>query len=418
MGAQFGTGWLILQAIAWVPAAGLALLLVLLELRVGRAPRLQPVSAQPAASRSASSGSAASALASEPGLFLRVVIPAYNEADNIAACIAAVLASDEPGIPWQLLVIDDGSTDATAELARAAIAGCDHAQLLEAGPRPVGERWVGKNWAASRAAAHPWPEGSPERQWLLFIDADVRLKPGALAAAMREARQERTDLLSLAPRLQCGCLAEWLVQPIVTALLGLEFPLRRTNDPADPTAFAAGPFMLFRRDAYEAVGGHAAIADVVVEDLTLARMIKGSGRRLRYLVGTDLLDLRMYRNLAALWEGWTKNWFLGLDRSLVRAFGSAGVVLVLFAGPWGLALAGLVASALLGTPVWSLLLPGCVGIALVFALALWRWGRFGLQPRYWWLSWLGALLIGAIVPASIWKTSTGRGWTWRGRPLA
>ena len=168
---------MILQAIAWVPAAGLALLLVLLELRVGRAPRLQPVSAQPAASRSASSGSAASALASEPGLFLRVVIPAYNEADNIAACIAAVLASDEPGIPWQLLVIDDGSTDATAELARAAIAGCDHAQLLEAGPRPVGERWVGKNWAASRAAAHPWPEGSPERQWLLFIDADVRLKP-------------------------------------------------------------------------------------------------------------------------------------------------------------------------------------------------------------------------------------------------
>ena len=413
MGAQYGAGWLILQAIAWLPAAGLALLLVLLELRVGRAPRLQPVAAQPAAL-----GSAVSAFAPEPGLFMRVVIPAYNEADNIAACIAAVLASDDPGIPWQLLVIDDGSTDATAELARAAIAGFDHAQLLEAGARPAGERWVGKNWAASRAAAHPWPEGLPERQWLLFIDADVRLKPGALAAALSEARRERTDLLSLAPRLLCGCLAEWLVQPIVSALLGLVFPLKRTNDPTDPTAFAAGPFMLFRRDAYEAVGGHAAIADVVVEDLTLARRIKGSGRRLRYLVGAELLDLRMYRNLAALWEGWTKNWFLGLDRSLVRAFGSAGVVLVLFAGPWGLALAGLVATALLGAPVWSLLLPGCVGIALVFALALWRWGRFGLQPRYWWLSWLGALLIAAIVPASIWKTSTGQGWTWRGRSLA
>jgi len=394
---------LILQAITWLPAAGLALLLLLLELRVGRAPRLRALKAPPAA---------------EPDRFLRLVIPAYNEADNIAACIQAVLASDEPGLPWQLLVIDDGSTDATADLAREAIAASDHALLLQAGPRPQGERWVGKNWAASRAAAHPWPDGSPETQWLLFIDADVRLKPGALAAAVDEARRESTDLLSLAPRLQCGCLAEWLVQPIVSALLGLVFPLQRTNDPGDPTAFAAGPFMLFRRDAYEAVGGHAAIADVVIEDLTLARRIKGSGRRLRYLVGADLLDLRMYRNLAALWEGWTKNWFLGLDRSLVRALGSAAVVLVLFAGPWALALAGLIAGAAHLVPAWPLLLPGSAGIALLFGLALWRWGRFGLQPRYWWLSWLGALLIAAIVPASIWKTSTGRGWTWRGRSLA
>ena len=114
----------------------------------------------------------------------------------------------------------DRSTDATADLAREAFAGSERALLLDAGPRPVGERWVGKNWAASRAATHPWPEGSPERQWLLFIDADVRLKPGALSAAMSEARREGTDLLSLAPRLQCGCLAEWLVQPIVTSAHG------------------------------------------------------------------------------------------------------------------------------------------------------------------------------------------------------
>jgi glycosyltransferase involved in cell wall biosynthesis len=277
---------------------------------------------------------------------------------------------------------------------------------------------VGKNWAASRAAAHPWPDGAPERQWLLFIDADVRLKPPAIAAALADARREGTALLSLAPRLQCGCLAEWLVQPIVSALLGMVFPLQRTNDPADPTAFAAGPFMLFRRADYEAIGGHAAIPDVVVEDLTLARMIKGSGRRLRYLVGVDLLDLRMYRNLAALWEGWTKNWFLGLDRSLVRAIGSATVVLLLFAGPWALALLAIGCSLAAGRPDWFLLLPAAAGVGLVSALSLWRWARFGLKPRYWYLSWLGALLIAAIVPASIWKTTTGRGWTWRGRQLA
>jgi glycosyltransferase involved in cell wall biosynthesis len=404
---------LILQVIVWLPAAGLALLLLLLERRVGRAPQLRPL-----VSPSGSSQPAPGPIAPEAGLFLRVVIPAYNEAVNITACIQAVLASDDPGLPWQLLVIDDGSSDATVALAREAIAASDHALVLEAGPRPDGERWVGKNWAASRAAAHPWPEGSPEQQWLLFIDADVRLQPGALAAAWNEARRESTDLLSLVPRLQCGCLAEWLVQPIVSALLGLVFPLQRTNDPSDPTAFAAGPFMLFRRDAYEAVGGHAAIADVVVEDLTLARRIKGSGRRLRYLVGAELLDLRMYRNLAALWEGWTKNWFLGLDRSLVRAFGSAALVLVLFAGPWALALLAAWCSVVSARPLWWLILPAAAGISLVASQRLWRWWRLGLRPRYWWLSWLGALLIAAIVPASIWKTSTGRGWTWRGRPLA
>jgi hypothetical protein len=202
------------------------------------------------------------------------------------------------------------------------------------------------------------------------------------------------------------------VQPIVATLLGLGFPMERSNDPADPTAFAAGPFMLFRRSAYGAVGGHAAVAGEVVEDLALARLIKGSGLRLRYLLGVDLVDLQMYRNLSALWEGWTKNWFLGLDRDWIKAFGSAGVVLLLFAAPWGVLL------AVLGwhQPLW--LPPALVGISLLLALRLWSWWRFGTPIRYWWLSWLGALLIAAIVPASIWKTSTGQGWTWRGRQLA
>jgi len=341
------------------------------------------------------------------------VIPAYNEADNIADCINAALASCDPGVPWQLVVIDDASCDATHALAREAL-GPDTPQrlLLQAGPRPEGERWCGKNWAASVAAAAPWPAGDPAQQWLVFLDADVRLRPQALAAALADATAHASDLFSLAPRLQCSCLAEWLVQPIVATLLGLGFPMERSNDPAVPTAFAAGPFMLFRRSAYGAVGGHAAVAGEVVEDLALARLIKGSGLRLRYLLGVDLVDLQMYRSLSALWEGWTKNWFLGLDRDWIKAFGSAGVVLLLFAAPWGVLLAALGLHQLLWLP------PALLGISLLLALRLWSWWRFGTPIRYWWLSWLGALLIAAIVPASIWKTSTGQGWTWRGRQLA
>jgi cellulose synthase/poly-beta-1,6-N-acetylglucosamine synthase-like glycosyltransferase len=175
-------------------------------------------------------------------------------------------------------------------------------RLLAVGPRPAGERWCGKNWPASQAAALEWPPGDPSEQWLLFIDADVRLEAAALGAALQAVAAggqdgPPVDLLTLAPRLDCGCLAEWLVQPIVASLLGLGFPLKRSNDPADPTAFAAGPFMLFRRSAYEAIGGHRAVAGEVVEDLALAKAIKSSGHRLLYLLGIDLVRLRMYQDL-------------------------------------------------------------------------------------------------------------------------
>ena len=324
------------------------------------------------------------------------------------------------------MVADDGSSDATVGLVQGRFqheeanqanrigAGPSH-RLVEVGPRPEGERWCGKNWPASQAAALEWPAGDPKAQWLLFIDADVRLEPAALVAVIQEVAAvdvagTPVDLLTLAPRLECGCLAEWLVQPIVASLLGLGFPLKRSNDPADATAFAAGPFMLFRRSAYEAIGGHRAVAGEVVEDLALAGAIKASGHRLLYQLGVDLVRLRMYLDLASLWEGWTKNWYLGVDRNPFKAIGSALVVLGGFSLPWLLLPLGLMDR--------SLGLLGLVAIGLQLAIRLWSRWRFGTPLRYWWLAWLGGLLIGAIVPASIWKTTTGQGWTWRGRSLA
>jgi hypothetical protein len=397
--------------LVWLPAAlaaaaalGLLILIGGLQRLMARAPQLQQDSGKPA------DGS------------LTVVVPAYNEATNIGPCLQSLLTSETPCASWRVLLVDDGSTDATVAVANATVADLDlppgRFGLLEAGPRPSGERWVGKNWACSQAMAQV------DSNWVLFVDADLRLHPQTLQRALNQAQADAADLLSLAPRLQCSCLAEWMVQPIIASLLGLGFPIEAANDPASPVAFAAGPFMLFRRSAYTAIGGHRALAAEVVEDLALARQIKANGYRLRYLLGLDAADLRMYADFGALWEGWTKNWLLGLDGNVAKALGAAAVVLLMFSGPWLVAIAlaiglliTLASGGELSLPLAAALLLALAGIGLQLLLRLWTRWQFQLPLTHWWLMGAGGLVVGAIGPTSVWRTLTGRGWTWRGRPL-
>jgi cellulose synthase/poly-beta-1,6-N-acetylglucosamine synthase-like glycosyltransferase len=409
-----------LLSLAAAAAFGLLILIAGLALVFARAPRLAQLPAPDA------SASLAQALASSS---LTVVVPAYNEAANIAACLTSVLSSEEPCGDWRVLLVDDRSTDATAAIARQAAGACGASEprftLLDAGPRPAGERWVGKNWACRVAIEQV------QSEWVLFVDADVRLQPATLRRALAQASAEGADLFSLAPRLSCGCLAEWMVQPIMASLLGLGFPIEAANDPASPVAFAAGPFMLFRRSAYAAIGGHRALAAEVVEDLALARRLKQGGFRLRYLLGLDALELRMYSDFASLWEGWTKNWLLGLDGDVARALAASSVVLLMFSGPWllapaaafaamGLAPVGLAAARqpdLLLVLLAALAL-ALVGIGLQLVLRLWTRRQFQLPLSFWWLMGAGGLVVAAIGPVSVWRTLSGRGWTWKGRPLA
>ncbi len=392
---------LVMAAAAGVAASGLAILLAALARMFSRAPQLAESSGPPVEDS------------------LTVVVPAYNEASNIGPCLSSLLASEPPCGQWQVLLVDDDSSDATVTLAQQAALGSgappDRFSVLAAGPRPQGERWVGKNWACSRAMEQV------SSTWVLFLDADVRLQPQALRRALAQAEADGADLLSLAPRLGCGCLAEWMVQPIMASLLGLGFPIEAANDPASAVAFAAGPFMLFRRSSYNAIGGHRALAGEVVEDLALARRIKSQGLRLRYLLGLDVAELRMYANFSALWEGWTKNWLLGLGGNVARALGAALVVVLLFSGPWLLAPAALIAAVLRPEQRGPLLLTlglALLGIGLQLALRLWTRRQFQVPLSWWWLMGAGGLVVGAIGPVSVWRTLTGRGWTWRGRSLA
>ena len=351
---------------------------------------------------------------------LSVVIPAFDEEKNIEGCLTHVLMSERPCSRWNVIVVDDQSSDNTVKIAEKAIvtvAGADQpgATVLQAGPRPKGERWVGKNWGCSQAMEQV------NSEWVLFIDADVTLAPDAIRRALHQSINENADLFSLAPRLTCGCLAEWMVQPIMASLLGLGFPILEANDPASTVAFAAGPFMLFRRDSYNAIGGHRALAGEVVEDLALARRIKEGGFRLRYVLGIDAVDLQMYANLQALWEGWSKNWFLGLDRSISKSIGAGGVVMLMFTLPWLLLPASLTMACLSSQDqiLWlSDAGLGLIAILMQLSVRLWTRARFSVPLRHWWLMGVGGMIIGLIAPTSVWKSLTGRGWTWKGRSLA
>ncbi len=346
---------------------------------------------------------------------LTIIIPTYNEERNIQKCLTSITESLEPCKEWEVIMVDDNSTDKTISIGRKTTEKSRLSiDFLNAGTRPINERWVGKNW--------PCSIGTKEvnSEWILFLDADIELKKETLFRAISQSINEDIDLLSLAPRLTCNCLAEWMVQPIMASLISIGFPIKETNKEKSSTAFAAGPFMLFRRTAYEAIGGHRNIAGEVVEDLALAKKIKNSGYKLSFLLGLDALDLNMYSDFASLWEGWTKNWFLGLDRNILKASSASLIVFCIFSIPW---------LTLIFTSFYLLIIRSSdlfltsfvissIGIFLQLILRIWINKKFEFPVKNWWLMGAGGIIILFLGPVSIWRTITGKGWTWKGRSLA
>ena len=358
----------------------------------------------------------AAAETGQPFPAIIVIIPAYNEAANIADCVISVLVSAEQEVPHlEVWVVDDQSTDETWTIVQTLQQDLQDSRLhtLQGKPRPADQVWIGKNWACTQGAEQA------KGEYLLFLDADVRLQSGAIATVLDLMQREPIDLLTLCPAIICDCLGEWLIQPLIIGLLAIGYDFTEVNDPTQETAFANGQFMLFRRSAYETLGGHQAVAGEVVEDVELARRVKQSGLQLRYMLGHDLASVRMYPSFAAIWEGWTKNWYQGSQRNLSLTLYIAVVVLWVCLTPWLVMLTTIGQIAVIGLNPFDLVL---MGVAL-FAIVL----QYGLRqqieristipPRYWWLTGISGILVAAIAIASIIKTETGWGWTWRGREI-
>jgi glycosyltransferase involved in cell wall biosynthesis len=221
-----------------------------------------------------------------------VIVPARNEEGCIGKCLQSLC---KQGGSFEVIVVDDHSTDATAERAKRYM----NVQVVTADPLPPG--WSGKCNACWTGARHARGE------WLLFTDADTVHSAGSIAKAVQEAEQTGSAMLSYSPEQEVRGFWERSVMPLVFADLACTYSPKDVCDPASTAAAANGQFLLISREAYGAVGGHAAVATDILEDVALARLVKQSGRRIHFRVGKGIVRTRMYQGLRQMAEGWTKN---------------------------------------------------------------------------------------------------------------
>jgi glycosyltransferase involved in cell wall biosynthesis len=222
-----------------------------------------------------------------------VVVPARNEEVSLGDCLRSLVT--QTGIAFEIIVVDDHSSDRTREIA----ASFHTVRLIDADPLRSG--WTGKNNALANGARQARGE------WLLFTDADTIHLTGSLAASVKEAQQYGAALLSYSPEQIVRTFSEKAVMPVVFAELARQFRPKDVSDPASPVAAANGQYILIAREAYDAVGGHAALAIELLEDVALARAVKKTGRRIFFRYAADRVRTRMYRSFVQLREGWTKN---------------------------------------------------------------------------------------------------------------
>ena len=318
-----------------------------------------------------------------------VLIPARNEEGAIGTAVASALAS--LGVEFEVVVMDDASTDRTAEMVQTIAAQDGRVRLRQAPTLPAG--WNGKQhacWSLAHTARHPL---------LCFVDADVTLQPEALARMAALLVRGERGLVSGFPRQVTETWLEWLLLPLIHFVLLGFLPVARMRRTADPSfAAGCGQFLMVEREAYFSSGGHAEIRATMHDGLLLPKLLRQRGYK------TDLADLtllatcRMYRNAGQVWFGLAKNATEGIAAPArivpISVLLLLGQVLPFCFAAWYVMRGGL------SLAIWIYLLVGMVGAWLPRLLAAWRFRQ----------SWRGALLhpVGIAVLLALQWYALGR----------
>jgi chlorobactene glucosyltransferase len=278
------------------------------------------------------------AMARAPTGRVCVVVPAHNESRVIAGLVRSLRA--ETYLQLRVVLALDRCTDETASLARVQIAADERFEIIEIEACPTD--WTGKVHASHVAVTRS--RGAADAEYLLFADADTLFSPGCIASSLALMRDRKLDLLSLLSTLTHGTWFERVVQTAAAFELIRQYPLTLANAREGRRAFANGQFMLFRRDAYEAVGGHEAVKNALLEDLALARRIEAKQRNAGVFLAAGLFHCRMYGDWLQFRRGWKRIYVeaanrkvrrLSLSASRMRWLGAIFPAWMLGAGPLG-----------------------------------------------------------------------------------
>ena len=316
-----------------------------------------------------------------------VVIPARNEARNIERCLRSVLSNDYPS--FEVVVVNDGSTDATGDIAQSIAATDNRARVIETQGLPEG--WFGKQWACE-TGAH-----ATSGEIILFADADTTQSSDLITRSVNAMLRRNADLFSVLGRQELGTFWERLIQPQIFTIMSVRYggteSITRSRFVKDK--IANGQCLFVRRSTYEEFGGHSLVKSHVADDMMLAQRYFARGRRVVLEEGIHQLSTRMYTSLGELVRGWGKNVFAGgRDSVPFGLFGRLLFPLLLLSAPLFNLVPALVLIASVVAPVSSALLLWAV-IAEVAMLLWWiyLYASIGESPFYSLLSPLGALMV-------------------------
>ncbi len=332
-----------------------------------------------------------------PGI--SVIVPARNEEAVIAACIESLVQQEEIA---EIVVVNDQSADRTAEIVGGLATKYSRVKMIEVAELPAG--WVGKNYAVWLGARQA------KGTWLLFTDADAVHEKHAAGIAIEIAGEREAALVSFSPEQIMETWYEKALIPYVYCRLAKKFSYQQVNEPAKTAAAANGQFLLIRRDAYEAVGGHASIAGEVLEDVALAKKVKSAGYRIWFGSGKGIVRVRMYRSFRAMWAGWRKNLYQlmggsgeAVTQEIVAALAPVFAVIAATSTVWGFT-----ESAVRGLATLA------VGILVIYVAYDGELKHSGFTSRLVWYGIRGRMLYAGVLAASYRSHVRGK-LEWKGR---
>jgi len=333
---------------------------------------------------------------------LSIVVPARNEERQIESCVRSLLCQHHPA--FEVVVVDDCSEDATRSILERLASQDSRLKVVAGKPLPAG--WVGKPWALVQGVA------VARGEWLLFTDADTFHLPHGAASVHATAIQHGLDVLSVLTEQDLETLAERALMPsLFLAILWGTGPIADVGDPGkSDVALFNGQYIVISRDAYDAIGGHAAVRGEIAEDLELARAFKRDGRfRIALMASQDVARTRMYRSLSEIWHGFTKNFALGVrGRPRDAAVGIVGLTCLSPLSP--VALVWLAATA-----QWPLAAALALGMAASLALVAYQLRLMRLSPALSVWFPIGIAYTAVVLVSSMLLFASGRGVCWRGR---